>query len=465
MKNILRISGEMHAQLRAHLHPGDLKEAIAFALCGRLSTSAHNGLLVHKLVLIPHEICLRKGDFIKWPTNYIDELIDEAAEKNMGILKIHSHPEGYDDFSELDDESDKILFPSIYALMNNEAPHVSAIMYGNGEIKARVVDSANVFHLVDKVTIIGDQVTIFNGQGQDSDVEINLRNIQTFGLGTTNLLKSLSVTIIGCSGTGSIVIEQLARLGVGKIIIADPDSVELKNLNRILNSTYEDALSKTSKVTVMKRAIDAMGFKTDVQPFTSLLQEDKDLLEAIMESDFVIGSVDSIEGRSIMNSISTMYLVPYIDMGVKLVTDKKGGIDEISGSVHYLQPGKSSLRTRGVYTIEELAAEGLKRTNPEMYEEQRKNGYVVDVNVESPAVIPINMQTASLAVLEFLARIHPYRYDPNARFAQTNISISDWEIWHEQEGPIDTYLRKLVGRGNMKPMLNTPNLDELWSLN
>jgi hypothetical protein len=462
MKHLLRISGEMHAQLRAHLHPGDLKEAIAFALCGRLSTSTHNGLLVHKLLLIPHELCTRKGDFIEWPTDYIDDLIDEAAEKSMGILKIHSHPEGYDDFSELDDASDRILFPSIYALINEQAPHFSAIMYSDGVIKARVVHTDNEFQPVDKVSIIGDQVIIYGATEKGNDAEINLRNQQTFGLGTSNLLKSLTVTVIGCSGTGSIVIEQLARLGVGKLIIADPDQIELKNLNRILNSTYEDAINGAEKVAVMQRAISAMGFDTEVVAFRSLLQEDRPLMEAAMSGDFIIGSVDSIEGRSIMNSVSTMYLIPYIDMGVKLVTDKKGGIDEISGSVHYLQPGKSSLRTRGVYTIEELAAEGLKRTNPEMYDEQRKNGYVVDINVESPAVIPINMQTASLAVLEFLARLHPYRYDPNARFAQTNISISDWEIWHEMEGSDDLYLKKLVGRGNMKPMLNSPNLNELW---
>ncbi|MFD2582655.1 ThiF family adenylyltransferase [Pedobacter vanadiisoli] len=462
MKNILRISGEMHAQLRAHLHPGDFKEAIAFALCGRLCTSTHNGLLVHKLLLIPHDLCIRKGDFIEWPTDYIDDLVDEAVEKDMGILKIHSHPDGYDDFSDLDDESDRILFPSIYALMNEEAPHFSAIMYSDGGIKARVVHVDNEFQPVDKVSVVGDQVLIFGTLENGGNVEANLRNMQTFGPGTTNLLKSLTITVIGCSGTGSIVIEQLARLGVGKLVIADPDQIELKNLNRILNSSYSDAINGAEKVAVMQRAISAMGFDTKVIAFGSLLQEDAALIEAAVMSDFIVGAVDSIEGRSILNTISTMYLVPYIDMGVKLVTDKKGGIDEISASVHYLQPGKSSLLSRGVYTLKELAAEGLKRTNPEMYDEQRKNGYVVDVNVESPAVIPINMQTASLAVLEFLARLHPYRYDPNARFAQTNISISDWEIWHEVEGPDDPYLKKLVGRGNMKPMLNSPNLNELW---
>jgi hypothetical protein len=269
------------------------------------------------------------------------------------------------------------------------------------------------------------------------------------------------VVVIGCSGTGRITIEQLTRLGVGKLILVDPDLIEYKNLNRILNSKEEDAINKRAKVDVLKAAITSFGFNTEVEIYQTLVQEDPKLIAAIIASDFVFGCVDSIEGRSIANSLATFYLLPYIDMGVKLVSDKKGGIDEISGSVHYLQPGKSSLLSRGVYTIEQLSSEELKRTNPTMYAEQRKRGYVVNMDVDSPAVISINMQVSSLAVLEFLARIHPYRYDPNKRFAQTDISISEWEIWHLDEGAPDKYLAKFAGRGSMQPFLNLSSLSIL----
>ena len=67
------------------------------------------------------------------------------------------------------------------------------------------------------------------------------------------------MAIVGCSGTGSIVIEQLARLGVGAFVLADPDIIEAKNLNRIPNSTLEDADRRTPKVLVAKRMIDALG--------------------------------------------------------------------------------------------------------------------------------------------------------------------------------------------------------------
>lgn len=48
----------------------------------------------------------------------------------------------------------------------------------------------------------------------------------------TGLLKQSCVGIAGAGGLGSVVAENLARAGVGRLIIADYDSVEPSNLNR-----------------------------------------------------------------------------------------------------------------------------------------------------------------------------------------------------------------------------------------
>ena len=50
--------------------------------------------------------------------------------------------------------------------------------------------------------------------------------------GTTERLRKATVGIAGCGGLGSNAAAALARAGVGKLILADPDSVELSNLNR-----------------------------------------------------------------------------------------------------------------------------------------------------------------------------------------------------------------------------------------
>lgn len=50
--------------------------------------------------------------------------------------------------------------------------------------------------------------------------------------GTTEMLQKATVGIAGCGGLGSNAAVALARAGVGKLILADPDSVEISNLNR-----------------------------------------------------------------------------------------------------------------------------------------------------------------------------------------------------------------------------------------
>jgi molybdopterin/thiamine biosynthesis adenylyltransferase len=66
------------------------------------------------------------------------------------------------------------------------------------------------------------------------------RNRQTIsGAGQLTLLRS-SVAVIGCGGLGGYVIEQLARLGVGRIDAIDPDVFEEHNLNRQLLATLSN---------------------------------------------------------------------------------------------------------------------------------------------------------------------------------------------------------------------------------
>jgi len=75
-------------------------------------------------------------------------------------------------------------------------------------------------------------------------------------------------------------------------------------------------------------------------------------------------------------------------------------------------------------------------------------------------VISVNMQIASMAVNEMLARIHPFRHEPNAAYAANRLSVKHGEMFNEPEGPSCSLLSRHSGRGDVSPLLDRPDLSE-----
>ncbi len=457
MKYYFRMTKSQHALLRSHLFPGDGKEAVALLKCGRRKGHDRHVFMPHKLVLVPYEVCDRHADRITWPTDLVEQVLREAFDKQEAIVKVHSHPGGYRQFSSTDDDSDRKLFSSIAMFLNDELPHASIIMLPDGEMFGRVIENeGQVTGLLESLMVVGHDLSIWRSEHNETQTEaFDLRHLQAFGSGTITLLKNLSVAIVGCSGTGSIVAEQLARLGVGRLVLVDPDKVEDKNLNRILNSHKVDV--GHYKVHILASAIARMGLNQTILPFAMNLIN-PEAVRKIAECDVVFGCMDGVEGRHMLNRLATFYTLPYFDVGVRLDADKKGGIDSIAGAVHYLQPGLSSLLSRGTYDMKRVEAEEIRRTDPERFRRQVKEGYIRGAEEDRPAVISVNMFYSALAVNEFLARLHPYRNLSNENFAYVGGSLSEMQFYHETETIPCSILHRHVGRGDVVPLLERPSL-------
>lgn len=211
------------------------------------------------------------------------------------------------------------------------------------------------------------------------------------------------------------------------------------------------------KVDVLGDAVDALGFETKIDRHACSLF-DPEAVRAIASCDIVFGCMDSIDGRHLLNRLATFYSIPYFDLGVKLEADGRGGVDQVCGSVHYLKPGGSSLFSRHVYSLEQVRAAGLMRVDPNAYSALRREGYIKGVAEDRPAVIQLNSLIASLAINELLARLHPYRLDPNGEFAIHRVSLSHGIYEHLSDGEPCTILSRHVGRGEVMPLLDMPEL-------
>lgn len=461
MRTTLRLTKTDHAQLERHLFPGDGNEAVAVALCGRRRCKARQGLFVQKVMPIPYDQCgLRQPDRVTWSTDKLVPLLHLAAQRDLAILKIHSHPGGYSQFSATDDASDADLFNSVFGWTDSEFPHASAIMLPGGRMFGRAILPDGSFIPLHSIMAVGDNLDFWASDPTGALPAFTQRHAQMFGAGTTQILRHMSVAVVGCSGTGGPLIEMLARLGVGRLVLIDPDHIELKNLNRIPNSRLEDAYLKRPKVEVMARAIAAMGLHTEVEIFHCDLAS-PDAVKAVAGCDVAFGCMDSIEGRHLLSRLATYYLLPYFDLGVRLDADGTGGINSAAGTIHFIRPDGSTLKDRGVYSDAELEADGLRRIDPTTYRERVRIGYIRGVREDRPAVISINTQVASTAVNEFLARLHPYRLDGNDEYATVRINFMDGRVYPEREPVASRMFAKYAGQGDVTPLLSMPILSEM----
>ena len=461
----LSLSGDQHEHLKSFLFPGDGKEAVALLLCGRRAGDRRERLIVREIQGIPYDQCSeRTATRVTWSPEYVAPMLDRAAEEGLSVVKVHSHPSGGAAFSATDDEGDARLLPMIRGWVEADIAHGSAVMLPGGVMFGRVLRSGRVLEPIDCIAVAGDNLDFwYADSGGVGSPRFVATDAQIFGEGTIERMRRLSIAVVGASGTGSPVIEQLQRLCVGELVIVDDDHMEERNVIRVLNSTMRDVDAKRLKIDIQADAIERTGLGTQVIRIRRNLW-DPEVVRAVAQCDVLFGCMDSIDGRYLLNALATYYTLPYFDIGVRLQAvpsgPGKGRIREVCGTVNYLRPGRSSLMSRGLFTMSDVAAAGLRRNDPDAHAQQVKDGYIKGAVVQRPAVISVNMFAASLAVNEFLARLHPFREEPNAAWAAVEFSLASMELFGDPDEGICELLAGKVGKGDVTPLLDVLELAE-----
>ena len=450
MNTTFALSGRQHAALHGHLYPGAGQEGIALVLCGRGRGETSERLIARRVIPIPHdEVIARTPDEIEWSVeDHLLPVVEDMERDDLALVVVHCHPGGYAQFSPTDDKADQLLFPSVHSWFDVSGGHGAAVMLPNGSMFGRTVGPSGDFHSFRRISIAGDDLRFFPALGlAEIAPAAAARVIQTFGSATYALLRTLRIGVVGCSGTGSIAAELLARNCAGELVLIDDDIVEDKNLNRILNSRAEDVERGTAKVDVLAQAIRRFGLGTSVEPVKASLLDAAGFGRATT-CDVIFGCVDTAEGRHVLGQVCSAYAIPLFDVGVHIEPDGAGGISHAVAAAHYVQPGGSSLLSRGVYTGEDLDAEAARRTAPDDYERRVAAGYLRAVGEDRPAVMPINMMAANLAVLDFLARIHGFRLDPNSQFAGQTMSLTHGYYEQVPDGPPCKFMARIAGKAD-----------------
>lgn len=138
-----------------------------------------------------------------------------------------------------------------------------------------------------------------------------LRQDSYFGKENTSKLQNSSVLIVGLGGLGSGLAQILARMGVGKIILVDKDTISEHNLSRQQLYTAKDI--GISKVVACKKHLEEINPKISVIIYEEMA--DKDFFNKINSIDCIIDCTDRHSSRRDINEFCLNKQIPWVHAG------------------------------------------------------------------------------------------------------------------------------------------------------
>ncbi len=145
-------------------------------------------------------------------------------------------------------------------------------------------------------------------------------------------LATKKVAVIGCGGLGGYVIEMLARLGIGELIVCDKDVFDETNLNRQLLATETNIGMKKAEATAKRVSEVNSEIKVTVI-CRELNQANAEALLKPYNPDLIIDAVDSPPAKVMLENICEELEVPLIH----------GAISGWFGQVATVMPGDKTL--------------------------------------------------------------------------------------------------------------------------
>ena len=130
----------------------------------------------------------------------------------------------------------------------------------------------------------------------------------------TSLLRDRHVAIIGLGSVGSVAALELARAGVGKFTLLDPDTLQIHNLCRHACDLSELGMTK---VTAVARRIKRIVPAAEVCAHTCDINSDPDrTLALLQDANVILVATDTENSRRLANWVAQTRKIPIIFAGL-----------------------------------------------------------------------------------------------------------------------------------------------------
>lgn len=277
-----------------------------------------------------------------------------AHDTGDGIMHVHLHDvAGVPRFSLTDmEEIPRVVQTLTY--VNAKMPH-GMLVLSHDKASAKIVMPGALLTDVDRISVVGQptlvlsELPLFDGGDRFSR--------QGFlGPLAPQRINSLRIGIVGLSGGGSHMVQQLSHVGFADFTLFDDQAIDLSNLNRLVCATEDDVERERFKTEIANRVICGLNRIAAVRPITAKWQQHP---EALRQCDIVVGCLDGFDERRQLEAACRRYLIPLVDIGM-IVTDVPGEPPRMVGQVILSLPGYACFTCIGFLNEKLLAAEAEK---------------------------------------------------------------------------------------------------------
>lgn len=391
----LRIPAGDYERLHAHLFPGDRDEHGAILLAGEHHTDTRTTLAVRETHLLdPHEFPPGTHGYRQFAPGALARLGNRAAQERLALVTVHSHPGAGErnSLSRDDLAAHGRVFPHLLDI--TDAASVTGVALGEASAAGESWHTNGSRRELAHVKVLGANVRTLRPRPpkhHGGDLERFDRQVLLFGSAGQARLRGLHVGVLGAGGGGSILIEQLAHLGVGRITAVDPDIVKCHNLSRIIGARERDARNKRKKVHVARDHVQR------IDPSIRFNAIDGDIshshvAEQLLDCDYLLLATDTATARLVANAIAQSFLIPLIQIGAKVELRANGDIEQIYTAVRPVLPRHGCLSCAGLIDPILLQREAA---TPEQRAQQN---YLGQEDIADPSVTTLNAAAAAGAL-------------------------------------------------------------------
>lgn len=379
--------------LRERLLPSDQERcAVLYAAESKLDDGQFR-LLVREIEYPTEEdYTVQSIDRAELSPHFVARVSKRARTRNLSLIFTHTHP-GTDPpkFSPIDNGGERVL--ADFLVSRGQHRNHAALVLSDGGMRARRLGTLEEL----RVVALGAKRKVeFEPNMESAEYsQVFDRQVRAFGAAGQRRLGKLCVGIIGLGGTGSIVAQQIAHLGIRRFLLIDPDILEVTNLNRVVGATPADVGS--TKVAAAARYIKNFNSEATVETVVGDVVHDV-VAQKLAQVDLILCCTDSHGSRAVVQQVAYQHLIPCIDVGSTII-QRDGEVAGIYGRVQLLSPTLPCLWCSELLDAAEVRRDMMNES------ERRLDPYIVGSREPAPSVISLNGTVVSLAVSMILGII------------------------------------------------------------